>query len=127
MKKFAIIAGVALMMAGCAGTTGTTTNTTASTANTVAMNVFKTAVDNQCRAELNNHNSYKLITSVMGSEQKTTLENKVCGCVSEKAPESVTLTELGQAAISSSARTQVVGTAVAKTLTACVSEFTKGI
>lgn len=63
----------------------------------------------------------------MTAEQKTALENKVCGCVSEKAPQNTTLAELGQAVIDENARVQIATSAVSKAIYACVSEFAGGI
>lgn len=128
MKKLVLSAMVgAILLTGCA-TTGTDgTSNAINTATNVGMAVFKTAVDTQCRTQLNGYNAYKTITILMTTEQKTALENKVCGCVSEKAPQSVTLTELGQAVIDENARAQIATSAVSKTINACVSEFAGGI
>lgn len=110
-----------MILTGCA-TTNADGTTAVDTATNVGMSIFKTAVDTQCRSELNNNNLYKTASLIMTDTQKTSLENKVCGCVSEKAPQSITLVELGQVAIDPSSRTQIVGSAVTKTLNACVSE-----
>lgn len=110
-----------MILTGCA-TTNADGTTAVDTATNVGMSIFKTAVDTQCRSELNNNNLYKTASLIMTDTQKTSLENKVCGCVSEKAPQSITLVELGQVAIDPSSRTQIVGNAVTKTLNACVSE-----
>lgn len=127
MKKLFLSAlAVATMLTGCA-TTGVDATTAVSTATNVGMSVFKTAVDTQCRSELNNNSIYKTASLIMTDAQKSSLETKVCGCVSEKAPQSVTLVELGQVAIDPTARTQIVGGAVAKTINACVSEFATGL
>lgn len=110
-----------MILTGCA-TTNADGTTAVDTATNVGMSIFKTAVDTQCRSELNNNNLYKTASLIMTDTQKTSPENKVCGCVSEKAPQSITLVELGQVAIDPSSRTQIVGSAVTKTLNACVSE-----
>lgn len=133
MKKIfgaAILAAVA--MTGCATSTGTTGAATTAgdaaaigvgTATNVGMAIFQQAVDAKCRTELNNQTIYKTATLVLTSDQKTALENNICGCVSEKAPQSVTITEVAQAAVSPAARTQVVASAVAKTINACATSF----
>lgn len=124
MKKLYIAVGLsAMILSGC---TTTDVQTTANSATNIGMNIFKSAVDSKCRSELNNNGIYKTASIFMTDSQKTTLENKVCGCVSDKAPQSVTLAELGQAALDPTARTQIVGKAVVKTLNACVSEFVGG-
>lgn len=132
MKKllFGALAS-ATLLTGCATTGADIASGALSTATNVGVNVgmtvFKTAVDNQCRTQLNNHNAYKTIAMLMTDTQKSSLENKVCGCVSEKAPQSVNLADIGQAVIDENARTQLAVSAVTKTINACVSEFATGL
>ncbi|MDO4894480.1 hypothetical protein [Moraxella sp.] len=123
MKKlFGVMMIGALALTGCAGTgAGDELN-----AANIGMNIFKGVVDTKCRSELNQQSVYQVATMILSETQKNNLENKICGCVSDKAPESVTLTEIAQAAIDPSARTQVVASAVGKTLNACVSDFISG-
>lgn len=122
MKTIAKLTILCLSMTlmSCASTGGETATTSAGN---IAMGLFKSAVDTKCRSELNDNTAYQMLSVFMTGEQKQSLEDGVCGCVSEKAPEHVTLTELGQAAIDPTARTRIVGAVVVKTLNACVSEF----
>lgn len=123
MKKLFIGALTStLILSGCA-TTGTEGANALNTVTNVGMGIFKTAVDTQCRTQINSYEAYKVLAMFMTDAQKTSLENKVCGCVSEKAPQSVTLTEIGQAVIDENARTQLAVSAVTKTINACVGEF----
>lgn len=117
MKKLAVIVmGAALF--GCASSDNVLSD--------VGQGIFKQAVDYKCRSEINANSLYKTVSIIMSDAQKTALEDKVCGCVSEKAPQSVTAGELGQAIIDPSARTQIVGKVVAKSLSACVNDFVTG-
>ncbi|MDO4223516.1 MAG: hypothetical protein Q4D05_05755 [Acinetobacter sp.] len=131
MKKISLALALltSLAFTACTTTTTTTAGNTAgtaiNTASSIGTNIFKAAVDQQCRTQLNNQSAWKVAASVLGSEQKTVLENKVCGCVSEKAPQQVTLGEMTQAAIDSNARATIVANTVVKTLQACYSEFVK--
>ncbi len=50
------------------------------------------------------------------------LQTNVCGCVSEKAPNSVTAVELAAAALDVNARATIVNQVVSKTVNACVAE-----
>ncbi len=124
MKKFTLIAlaASALTLAGCATTSNTTTQAGTAATN-VGMALFTQAVDTKCRTELNNQQLYKTASLLMTDTQKQSLEDKVCGCVSQKAPQSITLVEMGQAVVDPNARTQIVATAVSKTIQSCVSEF----
>ena len=49
----------------------------------------------------------------------------LCGCVSEKAPQSVTIVDLTTAAVDPTARNVIVARAVSNTLQQCVGEFVK--
>ena len=127
-KAFIAVVALSMSLAACTTTTGTSTSgntSTAGSAVTIGTNIFKAAVDNQCRTELNSNNAWRAIALTMTAEQQTAMENKICGCVSEKAPQNVTAVDLATAAIDQNARAQIVANTVAKTLTACYSEFVK--
>lgn len=131
MKKLAILPMlVALTACSTTGTIDPTvaTNTvvnTIGTATNIGTAVFQTAVNQKCQSEIKNNQYYKVASSIMTNEQQNKITDSVCGCVSEKAPQSVTMTDLATAAIDSSARTRIVTKAVSNTLQACVSEFVK--
>lgn len=126
MKKVLLaVAAISMSLAACTTTTGTSTGTTAGTAAAIGSNIFKAAVDNQCRTELNSNNAWRAIALTMTADQQTAMETKICSCVSEKAPQNVTAVDLATAAVDQNARAQIVANTVAKTLTACYSEFVK--
>ncbi len=58
----------------------------------------------------------------MTADQKTDVQGQICGCVSEKAPQSVTAVDLATAALDPNARATIVSNAVTKTINACVAE-----
>lgn len=132
MKKL-IVAG--LLLAGLTACTTTTTqqnaNTTANeigqtigtVATNIGKNIFTQAVDMQCRSQLNEQSAYKLVTNVMSEQQKKTLEDNVCGCVSKKAPDNVTLAEITTAALNANARTELAGKVIVNTLSQCANDF----
>lgn len=125
MKKLLLgmILGAGLLT-GCA-TTGTndTTSVGTSVLADVGSTLFTQTVDATCRNQLNAQNIYKTATALMTAEQKQALENNVCGCVASEAPNSVSVSEMGQAVIDSSARTKVVTKAVTQTLGTCVQKM----
>ncbi|MGM8888224.1 hypothetical protein ACS8FD_20015, partial [Psychrobacter sp. 1U2] len=53
-----------LTLAGCT-TTGTNTNanTAIGTANEIGMNVFKAAIDNQCRSQIENQSAWRIASA----------------------------------------------------------------
>ena len=132
MKKLLVSTAMlaTLALAGCTSTgTGTTTGTTASTAMTTAssigMNIFTSAIDTQCRSEIEKQTAWQVASVAMTDAQEETFKTNVCGCVSEQAPQQVTLIELGNAAIDSSYRTQLVTQVVAKSIQSCYTSFAK--
>lgn len=116
-------------LAGCA-TTGANTSTNPAgnaigTANDIGMNVFKAAIDNQCRSQVEKQAAWRVASVAMTEGQEEALKGKVCGCVSEQAPKQVTIVELGNAAIDAEYRGKLVTKVVAKSLQTCYASFTK--
>lgn len=129
MKKQSVMLVSVVLLAGCAagGVSTSSSNTPTSIGTNIGESILKSAIDYECRARLNNNDTYKVVMMAMSSNQKANFENKLCGCVSEKAPQSITLAEVAQATLDPNARAQIVGTAVTKTLDACASEFVSGL
>lgn len=115
------------ILAGCSTTGGMNngTGTAIGTANEIGMNVFKAAIDNQCRSEIEKRNAWRVASVAMTDTQQEAVKSRVCGCVSEQAPQQVTIVELGNAAIDSQYRTQLVTRVVAKSLQSCYASFVK--
>lgn len=127
-KRFAsTILLATFALAGCATTAGTNNSAgnAIGTANEIGMNVFKSAIDNQCRSQIEKQSAWRIASVAMTDTQQETVKSNVCGCVSEQAPQQVTLVELGNAAIDSQYRTQLVAKVVAKSLQSCYASFTK--
>jgi hypothetical protein len=93
------------------------------TATNLSLGVFKTAVDQKCRVELNNRNEWKLLSAALGTDKKAQVETQICGCVSEESAKSVTIVELGQAAIDANARNTIIARSVTNTISTCISQF----
>lgn len=128
MKKLLIstVMLATFTLAGCT-TTGANNNagTAIGTANDIGMNVFKAAIDNQCRSQIEKYNAWKIASVAMSEAQQEAIQSKVCGCVSEQAPQQVTMIELGNAAIDADYRGKLVTRVVAKSLQTCYANFTK--
>lgn len=116
MKK---ILFVVLALSGCA-----TTDTTNQTQQLGAA-AIKIAVNAKCISEINQVPAWKTASKLMTQEQQQTIQNNVCGCVSEKAPQSLTAVDLANAAFDPNVRTKVVANAVDKTINACLVEVIK--
>ncbi|MBP2280390.1 hypothetical protein RCH20_000092 [Psychrobacter sp. PL15] len=113
-------------LAGCA-TPGSNTNSGSSvgTASGIGMNVFKAAVNNQCRIELEQQSAWRVARTAMTVEQESAIQNRICSCVSEQAPQQVTIVDMTNAAIDSEYRTQLVTKVAVRSLQSCYGSFIK--
>ena len=128
LRSTAAVVGSAIALGGCAATTGNgvmDANSTIGTANNVGMAIFKAAVNQQCQTQLQNNQYWRLGSVLMTSDKQAQVASNVCGCVSEKAPQSVTIVDLTTAAVDPTARNVIVARAVSNTLQQCVGEFVK--
>lgn len=117
--KIIITLITALGLASCAATDG---NQSSDAATGIGMNILKTAVKQTCQTQLVNHQYWKVATVAMSEQSKAKISDTACGCVADKAPESVSMTELATAAINPSARAQITQKIVANSLQACAVE-----
>lgn len=129
MKKIMLVALTSMTLAACAdngmslgnvlGGNGSATG--ASGVNTV-QGIASAVIDNQCRSELHSRQAWRLAMLALSSEQQTQWEDKICGCASQEATQSLTVTEMAQIA-NPSTRTQALGTVTTRAVTACVNRL----
>ena len=127
MKKLiAVLVPLTLALTACVST-NTTTGTTSmqSTTQQLGNTALKIAINAKCTTELNNTAAWQTATKLMTATQKQNIQSEICGCVSEKAPQSVTAVDLATAAIDPAARNTIVTNAVTKPINACVAEAVK--
>ncbi len=126
LKLIALFSPI-LLLSGCASTGGMAIDPTTAigTASNVGTAIFKTAVDQKCRSELTRNQYYKLASVAMTDTQKTSLQDNICGCVSQNAMQNVNIVDLATAATNSTARAQLVTKAVTSTLQTCVGQVLK--
>ena len=135
MKSLIISAVTALTLAACAGGNGGgdlggllgggTSNGTGGAATSIGKSLIQNYAHNQCSVELNKRQEWRLMALAVSAEKQQQWEDQICGCVSEEAPNSVTVTDLVQAATNQSARNTIVAGAVTKTVTSCLNRFVK--
>ena len=135
MKSLIISAVTALTLVACAGGNGGgdlggllgggTSNGTGGAATSIGKSLIQNYAHNQCSVELNKRQEWRLVALAVSAEKQQQWEDQICGCVSEEAPNSVTVTDLVQAATNESARASIVGNAVTKTVTSCLNRFVK--
>lgn len=125
-KKLSMLVPMILLLSACAADgTATTSGTNANTAQQLGMSALKIAVNTKCVAELNQTTAWRVASQVMTSQQQQAAQDKVCGCVSDKAVQSVTVTDLVGVAFDPSARTTIATKAIQSTVNACVAEALK--
>jgi hypothetical protein len=103
VKKLLLALPVLFVLNGCVAP-NTNTSTTPSTSQQLGVTALKVAVNAKCMSEINTLPAWKTATRLMTTEQRENIQMDVCGCVSEKAPNSVTTLELATAAIDPSGR-----------------------
>lgn len=117
------MAPLAIVLSACTATGTSTTSTGAQTATQqLGMAAIKIAINAKCTTELNTLPAWQTATKVMTSTQKQNIQSEICGCVSEKAPQSITAVDLATAALDPNARATIVSNVVSKTINACVQE-----
>lgn len=124
MKKLiALLLPLTLALTACVSTDSMNgTTSTQSATQQLGGVALKIAINAKCTTELNNIPAWKTATKLMSSTQKQDIQSEICGCVSEKAPQSVTAIDLATAAIDPVARNTIISNAVTKTINACVAE-----
>lgn len=97
MKKLlaSAVTLITFALTGCATTDANTNAGNAiGSANEIGMNIFKTAIDNQCRSQIEKQNAWRIASVAMTDAQEEEVKSRVCGCVSEQAPQQVTIVAL---------------------------------
>ena len=120
MKHILLATMAALLLGACA------TNGSFDAAQGMSMGsgLVKNMVDNQCRTELNNRNEWRMAALAMTAQKQREWEDKICGCASEEATQSITVHDMAQM-LDANQRTQVVANVTAKTVTSCVRRLMK--
>jgi len=122
-KLIALLLPLTLALTACVSTDSMNgTTSTQSATQQLGGVALKIAINAKCTTELNNIPAWKTATKLMSSTQKQDIQSEICGCVSEKAPQSVTAVDLATAAIDPVARNTIISNAVTKTINACVAE-----
>ena len=105
-------------LASCASTPESSQKSSAN----LTTSLIQHAVKQTCQTQLTNHQYWKIATMKLSSESKAKISQTACGCVADKAPEAVSLTELTTAAINPNARAEVAQKIVRHSLRPCMLE-----
>lgn len=111
-----------LALGGCATTASVNENTTANTTQQLGMTALKIAVNAECINKINSIPAWQVASKLMTENQRQNTQTEICGCVSEKAPYSVTAVDLATATFDPNARASVVQQVVSNTVTSCINE-----
>ena len=108
----------AFTLASCASTPESNQKSSAN----LTTSLIQHAVKQTCQTQLTNHQYWKIATMKLSSESQAKIVETACGCVADKAPEAISLTELTTAAINPNARTEVAQKIVRHSLKPCMLE-----
>ncbi|OAV15534.1 hypothetical protein [Moraxella catarrhalis] len=108
----------AFTLASCASTPESNQKSSAN----LTTSLIQHAVKQTCQTQLTNHQYWKIATMKLSSESQAKISETACGCVADKAPEVISLTELTTAAINPNARTEVAQKIVRHSLRPCMLE-----
>ena len=109
----------AFTLASCASTPESSQKNSSANLTT---SLIQHAVKQTCQTQLTNHQYWKIATMKLSSESQAKIAETACGCVADKAPEAISLTELTTAAINPNARTEVAQKIVRHSLRPCMLE-----
>lgn len=112
----------ALMLSACGGTGGNFGGINTGSAANIGTGILQMYVQNQCVSELQSRNEWRLAALAMSQAQQQEWEQKICGCVSQEAPNQLSAAELLQLG-SESGRTQVLAGVTARTVSACYTRL----
>lgn len=120
MKTIMYAFMLTLALGGCAAGGGFDTQSGMS----MSTGLAKTLIDNQCRAELNNRNEWRVVALAMTAQQQRVWEDKICGCATEEATQNLTVNDMAHM-LDPSQRDRVIADVTAKTVTACMNRLMK--
>ena len=130
MKKNALTLITATLLTACADS-GTSVGgllgggNASSGAASIGKSAVQMYVQNKCVTELQSRNEWRTLALAMSQAKQTEWENKICGCVSEEAPNQITAAQLPEL-LTESGRVKVAAEVTTKTVTACFKRlFTK--
>ena len=123
MKKIALTLITATLLTACADS-GTSVGgllgggNASSGAASIGKSAVQMYVQNKCVTELQSRNEWRTLALAMSQAKQTEWENKICGCVSEEAPNQITAAQLPEL-LTESGRVKVAAEVTTKTVTAC--------
>ena len=130
MKKIALTLITATLLTACADS-GTSVGgllgggNASGGAASIGKSAVQMYVQNKCVTELQSRNEWRTLALAMSQAKQTEWENKICGCVSEEAPNQITAAQLPEL-LTESGRVKVAAEVTTKTVTACFKRlFTK--
>lgn len=91
----------------------------------LGMSVLKTAVNQYCLSEIKNNTYYQTASLVLSKQQQNQVASSVCHCVTEQAPQHITVADATHAALDANYRSKLVTRVVLKSLQTCAINFVK--
>lgn len=110
------------MLAGCASTGGNQGNNEVATA--VGKVALQTAVDAKCRTEIQKQSQWRMIGRVMSADQRAGWESRICGCASQEAVNTTSLTDMALI-INPSTRDAAAANIAQRTIRTCINRLSR--
>lgn len=146
MKKIVSILMVSIGLSACASTdggvqnqgqsnidrtigsifTGTEHTSTDAKAQGITANLIRMYVNNQCVNYLQARQEWRFAALAMSAEKKAEWEGRICGCVSEEAPNHITAADL-VGVMTEAGRAKLMTEITTKTVTACYKRLVTGV
>lgn len=119
-------AGVGSVLGGMVNGGDNQTNTEGKSPSITA-GLIKMYVNNQCVTNLQARKEWRTAALLMTAEKQAEWEDKICGCVSEEAPQHITAADLANV-MTETGRAKLMTEITTKTVTACYKRlFTETI
>lgn len=121
-------AGVGSVIGGMINGGNTTeTGSTEGKSQGITASLIKMYVNNQCVTNLQARQEWRTAALLMTAEKQAEWEDKICGCVSEEAPQHITAADLANV-MTETGRAKLMTEITTKTVTACYKRlFTDSI
>lgn len=92
---------------------------------TLTQKMLKPVIEQGCKSELNDSKVWQSAAFFMSSEQQTTVQKQICGCVGEHALQDISAKELAMASMSESAKNSLIKQAVVNSVKGCAQDALK--
>ncbi|OTG72412.1 hypothetical protein B9T26_10340 [Acinetobacter sp. ANC 4169] len=92
---------------------------------TLTQKMLKPVIEQSCKSELKDSKVWKTAAFFMNSEQQSTTQKQICGCVSDHALNDVSVKDLALASVNEAAKNSLIKQAVVNSVKGCAQDALK--